>query len=186
MNSFGTLWRKFFLIFLLAGLVSCSSTPKKHSSACAQISQRSAPGTARPFVFNHAHLDNAPWWTIENKPSQWRPQTVPVNSCIKIQLPSDPTKWTVTSLVINGVETSTGKINQREFTNINRYLVPCQKAGVSYAECPSQISQFELSVEEVGITKIAITGNPPAKIPQQLDKFQNGFKQFTLTLKVTE
>ncbi len=155
---------------------------------CEAIANKSLPGAARPYIFNHAHIDNGPWWWTDGDAnnSQWRPQSVPVNSCLHIQLPGAPTRWFVVALVINGVKASTAELKQSSYPNQNRYIVPCKKTGIPKDQCPTRIDQFELNVLESGTTVITIIGTPPALIPAQLAKIQNGFRSYTLTLKVTE
>ena len=189
MHTFFRFLKKLLISIGLCGLLaSINFVSAKDTKPCAAIANKSLPGTARPYIFNHAHIDNGPWWWTDGdiKKSQWQPQSVPVDSCVHIQLPGAPTRWFVTSLVINGVKTSTSEIKQSGYPNQNRFIVPCQNAGISQDQCPSQIDQFELNILKPGTTIITFAGTPPAMIPVQLAKIQNGFRTYTLTLNVTE
>ncbi|MGR9074264.1 MAG: hypothetical protein ACU833_14485 [Gammaproteobacteria bacterium] len=155
---------------------------------CQAVAEKSLPGAPRPFIFNHAHIDNGPWWWKDGNPEKtlWKPQSVPVNSCVRIQLPAQPTLWKVTHLTINGAKAETDGIVTSTYPNQNRYIVPCEKAGIDPSQCPTQIEQFELNLVKAGTTSIGFTGTPAALIPAQLSKIQGGFKSYTLTLEVTE
>ncbi len=135
-------WQPTLAIAMLACL-SCTPPSEQHS-AQEQASTRMAvapspSGPPLPYVFTQAHQDEAPWWK-----DQWRPQCVPPGARLQIQLPGDPTVWTVAaveSMTAAGLQAEmaleTGIV--RSVTpNDRRYIYPCREVSSMIDDCASQ------------------------------------------------
>jgi len=176
------------LILLILSASICAASPTA-TSPCDAVKANSGADRTRPIVFTPAHQDNAPWWYTRNNgdmASSWKPQSVPLNSCVQIQLPGQPTEWKIKNVQLNEKTVNHNQIKRRIIDNDGRFIMPCIKAGIKATDCPSKIYQFQLNVVKAGVMKMTLTGNPGATLPLALASGNNGFDQFTLTLIVND
>ncbi len=175
------------IILVLSASISAASPVT--TLPCDAVKTNPGADGLRPIVFTSAHQDNAPWWHTQNNgdaTSNWKPQSVPLNSCIQVQLPGHPTEWKIKSIQLNDKAVNRNQIKRTIIDNTGRFIMPCIKAGIKTADCPSKIYQFELNTVQAGVMKITLAGNPGARLPLALASENNGFNLFTLTLIVND
>lgn len=93
-------------------------------------------GPPRPYIFTQAHQDHSPIWTVAKAADgscriehRWQPQCVPPGARIQIQLPGNPTVWSVARVEPEA------EIIRSVIPSPLRFNLPCAIAREATFEC---------------------------------------------------
>ncbi|MCH9697894.1 MAG: hypothetical protein K0U68_07320 [Gammaproteobacteria bacterium] len=176
------------VVMMCLNLTGCAAlTTISDTNPCHDESESGQIPAGRQFIFNQSHQDNAPWWWIAGNAAdtRWRPQSVPVNSCIRIQLPAGPAQWKLIRWTLDKNDLDISQIDHELYESTGSFLESCRNAGIAELNCPDHMHQYQFVVRQTGQMRIGLRVKPPLKFPVELAEQQNGFRYFQLTLNVT-